>query len=321
MKKNTKALFTLAIGEPYQRMWETYCRPNWEAYACRYGYDIVVVDQLIKHHEDATRRPPHWQKCFILSHPRAGDYEDVVYLDSDILINYRHAPCVVTANRPGYIGAVKFDHYLDDDLNAYLIAIRKSNFLTYNKRAAMRRADDRPAILPPADFSSYYGLYMPGQDESALPRVNSGLLVMKPAVHRERLETIYMQSFEEARDEWVNGDIEIDQTFLTWKLLQAGLIHLLDERFNRIAAFEHAIHYPFTLIHPEETLMRMCFTSMLHNSYFLHFARCQGMMKYALVNADEDFAIVGLPNVFAGDRVSIRHRRTRHTAVDPIEPK
>lgn len=310
MKKNTKALFTLAIGAQYQNLWQTHCRPNWEAYARRHGYDIVVIDQPIKRLEDAPRRPPHWQKCFILSHPRAGDYEDVVYLDSDIMINYHRAPCVVAANRPGYVGAVRFDHYLDDDLNAYLIAVRKGNFISYEKRAAMRRADNKPALLPPADFSSYYGLYMSGRDEAHLPRINSGLLVMKPAVHRERLETIYQQSFEEARDEWVNGTLEIDQTFLTWKLLQAGLINLLDERFNRIASFEHAIHYPFTLIFKDETLLRMCFTSMLHNCYFLHFARCQGMMQYALINADEDFAIVGLPNVFAGDRIRIRHRRS-----------
>ncbi len=306
---NRKAIFTIACGGTYLANWRSYCEPNWRKYADKHGYDIVVVTEPIRQEHELARRPVNWQKCFVLSHPEAARYEDVVFLDADIVINYNRAPCIAEANDSEKIGAVSFDRYLDDDLQAYMIGIRKGNFLTYERRMKLRKTNPGPMQLPPVDFSTYYDLY-PG-DCSRLPRVNSGVLAMKPALHRELMESIYFDSFKETRDEWVDGTLEIDQTYLTYKLLRADAIKLLDRRFNRIASFEQAIHYPFTLMVPDEKLLRTCFTSMLCNSYFLHFARCAGMMKHAVANDEGDFAILGLPNVFAGDRISIKHRGPR----------
>jgi len=306
---NTKAIFTLVLGEEYERHWETYARPSWEEYGRRHGYDIIPVNKPIRELHPLSVRPPHWQKCFVLSHPDAGRYEDVVFLDSDIMINYHRAPCIVKANEPGKIGCVRFDRYLDDDLNAWIVGVRKSQFMNYAGRKAVRDKDPRPALLPDVDFSKVYREYTP--DNRDLPRINSGVLVFKPRLHREFLESVYFDSFKDAKDEWVNGvEIDIDQSYLSYRMIRAGLSNLLDERFNIIASFEHAIHYPFAYMVGDETLHRMCWSTMLANSYFLHFARCGQMMRYAAINDDGDFAIVGLKNVFAGDKVTVKHRRS-----------
>lgn len=305
---NTKAIFTIAIGDNYIDMWKKYCQSNWEAYGEKHGYDIVLIDKPVKKLHDYSRRPPHWQKMFVLSHPEAAKYKDIVFLDADILINYHRAPCIVEANSSDKIGMTEIDHYLDDDLNAFFIGIRKGNFLTYEKRATMLQNGSGPMRLPTADFSKCYDNYMAGSTH--MPRLNSGVMVMKPAVHKELLENIYETSFQEADDKWVNGtELVNDQTYVSFKLLQKDMVNILDPRFNLIASFEHAIHYPFTFIYGGENLLRMCFTTMLCNSYFLHFARASGMMKYAVINDEKDFAIVGLKNVFATDIAEVKHRR------------
>jgi hypothetical protein len=268
-----------------------------------------VVTEPIRKLHDLSVRNIHWQKCFLARHPRAADYDRIVFLDADIMINYHRAPCIVAATPPDRIGAVAFDRYLDDDLNAYLIGVRKGMFLTYAKRAALRKADGKPARLPDVDFSRDFSEFT--EDYRDLPRINTGVLVFNPSAHGDLLEQTYHDSFREARDEQVNGSQGVnEQTFLGVKLWKAGVLHELDERFNRIASFEHAIHYPFMYMLENESLQRMCFTTLLHNCYFLHFARCMPMMKYAHIDAEEDFAILGVKNVFAGDRVRIRHRRS-----------
>lgn len=268
----------------------------------------MLVDKPIRKLHDYSRRPPHWQKAFVLSHSAAEKYEDIVFMDSDIIINYHMAPCIVKANNSDKIGMIAFDHYLDDDMNAYFIGIRKGNFASYEKRMKLAQQGAGPMRLPPADFSKIYSEYTPNNRD--LPRLNSGVMVMKPRLHRELMESIYFSSFEEAEDGWVNGkEIDIDQTYISYKLLQADMVNLLDRRFNVIASFEHAIHYPFTLLLGNEDILRMCFTTMLCNSYFLHFARCAPMMKYAIINENHDFAMVGLKNVFAGDVARVKHRR------------
>ncbi len=308
-----KVIVTIAIGEKYLSNWMTYCKPTWEQYAARHNYDIIVIDKPIKKLHDEKVRPVHWQKLFIFSHPKVAEYEKVVFLDADIMINYHRAPCIVAANdkiNPEHIGAVAFDKYLDDDLNAYFIGIRKGNFLTYAKRLELdKKEPGKPMRLPEVDFSKVYKEYT--DENRDIPRINSGVFVLTTRLHAEFWESIYFSSFKEAKDEWVNGtEIDIDQSYIVYKLWKNKNYNLLDERFNTIASFEHAIHYPFTFIITDEFLYRMCWSTMLANTYFLHFARCAGMMKYAIINEDKDFAIVGLKDVFKNDIYTIKHRKS-----------
>jgi hypothetical protein len=314
MSRTTKkTIVTLAIGEKYLNNWKTYCKPTWEAYAAKYNYEIIVVDKPIKQLHEEKIRPLHWQKLFIFSHPEVSNYENVVFLDADIMINHHRAPCIVEANKridETRIGAVAFDRYLDDDLNAYIIGIRKGNFLTYEKRLELAKKEQgNPMRLPEVDFSKIYKEYTP--DNKNIPRINSGVFVLKTSLHAEFWEGIYFSSLKEAKDNWVNGtEIDIDQSYIVYKLWQKQNYNLLDERFNTIAPFEHAIHYPFTYIITDEFLQKMCWSTMLANTYFLHFTRCASMMKYAIINENKDFAIVGLNDVFKNDIYTIKHRKT-----------
>jgi hypothetical protein len=312
---NRKAIFTILHGDSYVDTWKRYCEPGWRAYADRHGYDLVVVTEPIRLEHPLSVRPIHWQKAFIPRHPRAKDYEDIVYLDADILINYHRAPCIVSANPTGKIGAVRFDQYIDDDFNYYLIFIRQSKFRNLQERIRQHQQTPGVVTLSGPDFAAEYGQY---SSDLSRPLINSGVLTMKPALHGDLLEKIYHDSFVEMSDgaETRCGQKgNFDQVYLTHKLLEADMIQLLDERYNCIAYYQMALHYPFLFAAFSEELARVALTTILMNHYFLHFAGNLSWLPLAQLNENNDLAILNAPDVFSRDLEMIKNRRGPHRFV------
>ena len=106
----TKAIATIVIGDVFKSMWfdgslgdcaSQYCR--------RHGYDLIVFDDYLDKSDFGLSRPPHWQKLLILESERLAGFDDVVWLDADILINHHRAPCIVSQKRTGKIGCVTLE--------------------------------------------------------------------------------------------------------------------------------------------------------------------------------------------------------------------
>lgn len=301
-----KAIFTILHGEKYLQTWRQYCEPSWRAYAARHAYDIVLITEPIRRLHDLSVRPIHWQKLFIPRHPEAARYEDIVFLDADIIVNYHHAPCIVAANASNKLGVVAFDRYFDDDLHYHNVFMRKAMFSNITERTQALRAGIAPGKYTLSGPDCYH-TYSEFTTRLDVPRINTGVLVMKPALHADFLEQVYHDSFADMQNGALPGHYE--QSYLAWKLFQSGLYQLLDERFNRIAFIEWALHYPFTFTADNPYLLRACFTTMLSNAYFLHFAASMDMLPYAQINEERDFAIIGGKNVFAGDKLRVLHRK------------
>ena len=56
--KNQKAIVTIAIGEMYLECWKKYCQPNWQAYAHKYGYDLICLEHPLDLSSRAKLRSP-----------------------------------------------------------------------------------------------------------------------------------------------------------------------------------------------------------------------------------------------------------------------
>ena len=84
---NNKAIVTLTLGKTYQSFWERMCCANWEEYARRNDYDVIALSEPLDPTLHAAERQLSWQKCLILSQPFSAQYERIVWLDADILIN------------------------------------------------------------------------------------------------------------------------------------------------------------------------------------------------------------------------------------------
>lgn len=53
-----KAIVTLAIGDKYQKIFETYCRKSWEIYSKKFDYDLIVINESFDKSERASKRSP-----------------------------------------------------------------------------------------------------------------------------------------------------------------------------------------------------------------------------------------------------------------------
>jgi hypothetical protein len=271
--KNQKAIVTIAIGQKYVESWKNYCQPNWQAYAHKYGYDLICLEQPLDSSSRAKLRSPAWQKCLILSQDFAIEYKTVVWIDSDILLNDK-APDVaigVPENKVGAVDAYEFREVLV-------------------KRCYQLWPD---ALHSPTAQIYYRNFGLPDDVDRA---VNTGVMVLSPLHHRALLESVYDNYEDKGGREW-----HMEQRPLSYELLKGDHVHFLDPRFNVMLPIELLTYYPFLLTYypflwssratpekkrllervkrkmwkllgdPLQRLRADCVNAVYQSSFFLHF--------------------------------------------------
>ena len=273
MTKNSKALVTLNIGEPYQKMWRETFADTWFEYGKRHGYDVLSLEDYIDNSELAHARSPHWQKCLILEDPRTQDYEDVVWVDSDILINYHTAPCVVAANADGAasgkIGAVTWAGSDKPNRERFENGIRR---VWENNQAPWVRAIEDPTFQKFFELGGY-----PIDHENMM---NTGLLVLKQCdQHRLAMRQVY-ETYKEG------PHTSKEQMALAHYLLTKDMVNPIDSRFNKIWDTVLIEAYPFLLVPAfaqDKRMSAFCVNAAYHNAFFLHFISGQSRGFVGLV--------------------------------------
>ena len=272
--ENTKAIVTLAIGKYYLERWQKLCAENWSKYANNHGYEIICIDTALDNSPRAQSRSPAWQKCLILGDERVKKYNQVVWIDSDILIN-PNSPCII-------------DNVPDDRVGAV------SSFAQFNERLPGK---DQMLInriaefwnLPYCNAKEYYSkALLPDSFDQV---VQTGVMVLCPYKHNSILEYTYYHY-----DETPLGNFEMDA--LSYELLKANCIHWLDDKFNKVWVACMVMDYPF-LLPPKKTEIKpirlwkrftrghyqlpsqkvttAALNTAFLNNYFLHFA---GTVQY-----------------------------------------
>ena len=94
-----KVIVTMAIGDKYSRFYDKHCKAGFEEYADKYGYEYICIKTPLDKTHRASDRSPAWQKLLILSQEWSSRYDQVVWVDSDILINNLSA-LDITFNTP-----------------------------------------------------------------------------------------------------------------------------------------------------------------------------------------------------------------------------
>lgn len=269
---NRKALVTLAIGDTHKQLWWEKCQKGWQKYADKHGYDVICIDTPLDDSERARQRSPSWQKCLILGQKFIEKYEQVIWVDADVVINFEKAPCIASMVAVDKIGAVDAWSMPTAEL-AQVVLDRLYDH--WGETCVIR---DRTA----QDYYRSYGL-MDGFDQV----VQTGVLVLSPRHHRHLLEKVYFDYEETGK-----GNYEMRP--LSYELLKADCVHWLDHRFNLVWLVYKVLYYPFLLDEPRKRnrilaqikqkmflvppastrseLDKLCVNATFGNSYFLHFA-------------------------------------------------
>lgn len=273
MPQHSKALVTIAIGESFQKMWKTMMAETWHAYARRHGYDIVVFDDYLDASPRGRERTPNWQKCLILEDARVRDYEDVVWLDADILINFHAAPCIVGANRPGKVGVVSDHEFM------HASAAAEENYTRRKEKMVPPELRDQ---IPRTIAEKYRKAGLAPEFDDYC---NTGVLVMKPALHAGMMRRIY-DTYEETLF------TAKEEVCINHALRVQDLAHGLDKRFNWCWVNFVVEHYPFLMIpgfKEDHRLAGLCANAAWANSWFIHFTADMSRSYAQLIAKDFGF--------------------------------
>jgi hypothetical protein len=270
------ALVTIALGQTYLERWQRYSEPGWRQYAARHGYDVVCIDKPLDPSARAQRRSPSWQKCLVASLPSLSHYRQLVWIDSDIIINWRKAPAVAQDIEPTKVGGVEVFSWPSASIYKDILAREYDIW-----------GDAAIQIHTPQEYYTVYGL--PGTFDRVM---QGGVFVFSPAHHRPILEKVYEQYEERGGQGW-----HYEMRPLSYELMSAGVLEWIDSRFNQLWFESKVYSYPFlinTKSAPPSLLLRAwrklrreigmpaedapakvaraCATAAFMSSYFLHFA-------------------------------------------------
>lgn len=287
------AIVTMLVGDRYIEEWDKYCRNNWLAYGKRHDCDVIVLTEPVLPDAVTPERTLHWQKLLIPSLPALQRYEQVVWLDGDILINSSHAPSIFNGLDPDHIAVVDISLQLKRRLDTMTTEQRWVHLLLMAQSIS---ANQPPVDMTQYDFTFGNPYAADGLQPAPQQFINTGVFVFSPARHAAFFRRVFQKYPRNSR----NGDFE--QTPLSFEILTSGLAQFLDQRFNTIWALEVAHHYPFLFgsrfIKPSPAdrqewrwLARQCVTNAFFNTYFLHFAGAPGtMLKSTMALAETTVA-------------------------------
>jgi hypothetical protein len=200
-------LVTIAIGDRYLQEYNTYFRRSQEEYARRCGYDFKVITDFLDPRLK-VRDLISFNKILVCSTPWAKQYDFVIFIDADILISSSAPPIHTAMDYREKIGIV----------NEY-------SQPTFEKRLAIQKK-----MGWEADPTAYYKLA--GFDIQTFMVLNTGVLVMQPAKHREILELIYTTHF--LRSIGHPRGFHFEQSCIGYELQRSGIFVILPNMFNAI---------------------------------------------------------------------------------------
>jgi len=271
MRRSNKAIVTLAIGDKYLNDWKGTCEKNWRQYADIHQFDLVCIDQPLDESDRAKKRSPAWQKCLILGHESVRDYDTVVWIDSDILINNAIAPCITDSVPVGKVGAIQM---YDQPTPELYQTVLDRMYDWWGSAAVQNRTAE--------EYHTAYGL-----PAGIAQVVQTGVMVLSPTCHRQLLEKVYYDYEEKGGRQW-----NMEMRPLSYELLKAKCVHWIDGRFNVNWVEYMFLHYPFLLTSIPRNhalpriraklkiliegsirrdLRRACVANAFLSSYFLHF--------------------------------------------------
>jgi lipopolysaccharide biosynthesis glycosyltransferase len=226
-----KAIATIAVGEEYQRLFNEFCRNSWQTYCDAFGYDLILIGQSMDNSARAANRSPAWQKLLVLSQDWSGEYDRIVWVDSDIIMNNSYSYDICDGVPPEKVGAV----------DEFSIPTREIHDLATARLYRYWKEHNIPYIdnMTPAQY--YVNRGISGADLTNV--VQTGVLVCSPKHHRKIFEYVYEHYEDRHGAEW-----NYEMPALSFELLKAGAVAWISSRFNFVVPHIIAAFYPDMLL-------------------------------------------------------------------------
>jgi hypothetical protein len=255
-----KVLFaTIAIGDNYKKIYENIFKESHEAYATKHGYDFkIITDYLDKTHpEHHHKNAISFNKLLLCS--QESQYDMIIYVDADILINI-NAPAIHNyINYEDKIGMVN----------------------EYSQPSLQQRLELQIKMGWERNASEYYKLI--GLNLQTDIVLNGGVMVFQPRLHRHFLEGIY--------NKYISGSLNhprglhYEQACIGYELQQNNLYKILPNTFNAVWALTKIYHND-----------AISLNDYYKENYFIHFAGQIDFDKVFFLYHPEEECLIELPN-------------------------
>jgi len=280
-----KALVSIVYGDTYLSSWSKYCEKSWKEYASKYNYDIVIFNEPLDNSELARSRSVAWQKCLVLNTPQLINYDRVLWLDSDIIINNAIAPDIVKDVPLNKIGVTNEFSFYTEENYAFLFEGYIRYWLKENPNAVINPT-------PNAFYTSF------GLNTTLNEVVQTGVMVLNPKYHNDILKHVYYNYEDKGGSSW-----NYEMRPLSYEIVKSDFHYFINNRFNllynnfKYLYYKHLVDSkPDVFSKPSiyhnvlnKLTRRANFTmqeklavqNAFSNAYFLHFAGCQEDIKYS----------------------------------------
>jgi len=205
-------LVAIAIGDRYLQHYNSIFRPSHEAYAKKCGYEFKVVTDYLDP-QFRSKEAITFNKILVCSQPWSNNYDYIIVVDADILINPNSPPvnsAYVYGNKIGMV----------DEYSQPTPAIHRE-IQIYN--GFEETATD------------YYMLHAKRHIKTE-HILNTGLMVLQPAHHKKLLEEIY-NKYSRGAVESKSG-YHYEQSCVGYSIQLENAYFIMDNKWNAIWCLE-----------------------------------------------------------------------------------
>jgi len=284
-----KAIVTLTIGEKYQKMFDIYCRKNWQEYCDKYNFDLIAISHPLDESQRSRERSPAWQKLLILSQDWSASYDQIVWIDTDILINSKQSPDISLQVPVEKLGAV--ETYSIPTKEIYNTSLSRT-YANWKKEGVVYIDNLTPGLY-------YENRGIPGGDLDAVAQ--TGVFACCPRHHREMFEHIY-NSYEDIHK---SAEWNYEMPAMSYELVKNNMVYWIPAEYNFCVVGIVSSFYPFVFHQEKPSLAQRVFPKIANNigfarpsnqdlselqikclkniydiGYFIHFAGCAEWMPY-----------------------------------------
>ena len=236
---NKTAIVTLVVGENYTSTWKKFCQKSIKDYAKKHNFDFFLINYLI---DNTQNKHISWQKLLIGTLDILKNYETLIWVDADVIINVENAPNILDNVPKNCVGVVRYHPLLSQPL-----------FHSAHSR-----------ITNGLSAPEFNLKILKKHNLKITPRclINSGVMVVPQNAYNVLKDTYY--KYDEIKD----NDHQ-EQVFLSYELYVNGLTCFIDDRFNAVwYEFKQAPYFFNCSRQANKQLVK----KVLSEVYFLHFA-------------------------------------------------
>jgi hypothetical protein len=236
------AVITITIGDRYKHSFNTVFKSNLKQYCDKHKYDLFIIDTLPINDNCYIPSKFMWQRMLLLSDNRFNNYDYVLIMDSDILVNINSPP--LPHIKPNKVGVVNERKY----------------FGTYNYREIVQKENGWINDITGKDW---YNLSKYNSDING--HINAGFIIYQPKYHADIMKNAYYNNI----DNW-DKYYQSEQGFLSIFFKENDMIEWIDQSWNCVWDFWKKIVYPAFDNYPE-VLKKILIKRFCNMNYFCHF--------------------------------------------------